>query len=107
MALDVTHRRETASEWALARIDAIGNRCFGPQANPLYQSGTLVVALYLVLVVTGLWLILFYRIGQPWESVAGVTANPWVGNWVRGLHRFSSDAAIVILSTFIRSWSAS
>lgn len=109
----MTHRRESVSEWLLARADALGNKCFGPQANPLYQSGTLVVALYLVLVVTGVWLILFYRIGQPWESVARLTANPWIGNWVRGLHRFASDAAIVAtlvhaVRMFVqgRSWGA-
>lgn len=79
----------------LARLDALGNRWVGWRANPLYQTGTIVVALYLVLLVTGLWLILFYRVGAPWESVAGLTGNPWIGNWVRGLHRFASDAAIV------------
>jgi ferredoxin len=63
--------------------------------NPLYQSGTLVVALYLVLLVTGLWLLLFYRVGAPWESVARLTADPWIGNWVRGVHRYASDLAVV------------
>lgn len=88
-------RFEALLHRALARLDALGNRWFGPASNPLYQSGTIVVLLYLVLLVTGLWLILFYRIGSPWESVGRITADLWLGNWVRALHRFSSDAAVV------------
>jgi ferredoxin len=97
----------------LTAIDAIANRWYGWRFNPLFQSGTIVVALYLALLITGLWLILFYRVGAPWESVAGVTANLWVGNWVRGLHRYASDAAVVATAVhafrmFVqgRSWGA-
>jgi ferredoxin len=79
----------------LTRADALANRVYDHRFNPLYQSGTIVVALYVVLLVTGLWLLLFYRVGAPWESVARLTANPWIGNWVRGLHRYASDLAVV------------
>ena len=79
----------------LRRADTLADRLYGQRGNPLYQSGTIVVALYLVLLISGLWLILFYRVGSPWESVARVTANPWVGNWVRAVHRYASDLAIV------------
>jgi len=97
----------------LAAIDALGNRCYRWRFNPLYQSGTIVVALYLTLLITGLWLILFYRVGAPWESVANLTANLWLGNWVRGLHRYASDAAVVATAVHAlrmfaqgRSWGA-
>jgi len=79
----------------LTAIDAVGNRLYGSRFNPLYQSGTIVVVLYLTIVATGLWLILFYRVAAPWESVASLTANLWIGNWVRGLHRYASDLAVV------------
>jgi coenzyme F420-reducing hydrogenase delta subunit/NAD-dependent dihydropyrimidine dehydrogenase PreA subunit len=79
----------------LSAADAFCNRLYGKRFNPLYQSGTIVVTLYVVLVATGLWLVVFYRVGAPWESVAALTANPWIGNWVRGLHRYSSDLAVV------------
>lgn len=79
----------------LAAADALCNRLYGWRFNPLYQSGTIVVALLIVLIGTGIWLLLFYRVGAPWESVARLTANPWTGNWVRGLHRYASDAALV------------
>lgn len=79
----------------LAAADALLDRLYGPSRNPLYQSGTIVVALLLVVLVTGLWLLLFYRLGAPWASVQRITADPWSGNWVRGLHRYASDAAVV------------
>ena len=47
-------------------------RLYGSPANPLYQSGTIVIALLLVLIVTGLWLIFFYRVGAPYASVADI-----------------------------------
>ncbi len=87
--------RRSSSSRLLAGADALANRCFGQQFNPLYQSGTIVVALYLVLLVSGLWLLLFYRVGAPWESVAAITERPWIGRWVRGLHRYASDLAVV------------
>lgn len=92
-----THARplERLALRALTRADALANRLYDHRFNPLYQSGTIVVALYLVLLVTGLWLLLFYRVDEPWESVARLTASPWTGNWVRGLHRYASDLAVV------------
>lgn len=71
------------------------NRLYGWRWNPLYQSGTLVVALLAVLLVTGIYLLLFYRLGLPYASVVRITDQVWVGRWIRGLHRFASDAAVV------------
>jgi ferredoxin/coenzyme F420-reducing hydrogenase delta subunit len=94
MAAALSHPKRLAFR-LLALLDSVANRLYGQRFNPLYQSGTIVVALFFVLLVTGLWLLLFYRVGSPWESVAWLTANPWVGNWVRGLHRYASDLAVV------------
>ncbi len=78
-------------------LDTAFDRLAGWRHNPLYQSGTIVVALLLVLLVTGVWLLLFYRVGAPWDSVARLTANPWTGNWVRGVHRYASDLAVLAI----------
>src|SRR5690606_28200531 len=45
----------------LSAADALGNRLYGSRFNPLYQSGTIVIALLLVMIVSGLWLILLDR----------------------------------------------
>ena len=79
----------------LTAADAACNRLYGSRANPLYQSGTIVIALLGVLIVTGLWLIFFYRVGAPYSSVAGLAADPWLGRWIRGVHRYASDAAVL------------
>jgi len=54
----------------LTRLDGLANRLYGSRYNPLYHSGAIVIGLLLVLVVTGLYLLLFYRVGSPWASVA-------------------------------------
>ena len=79
----------------LAAADALANRLYGSRFNPLYQSGTIAVVLLLVLLVTGIWLLLFYRVSAPWSSVARITGDPLVGNWARGVHRYASDAAVI------------
>src|SRR5688500_8740795 len=79
----------------LARVDALCNRVYTSRFNPLYHSGALTVGLLGVLLITGVYLLLFYRIGAPYASVAIITGDVWVGRWVRGVHRFASDAAVV------------
>lgn len=82
----------------LGRIDAVFDRAYGSRYNPLYQSGPIAVALFLVLVVSGLYLLLFYRIGSPYASVARIEDQVWVGRWIRSLHRFASDAAVAAIA---------
>jgi ferredoxin/coenzyme F420-reducing hydrogenase delta subunit len=82
----------------LARVDALCNRVYTTRYNPLYHSGALAVGLLGVLLLTGLYLLLFYRIGAPYASVAIINDDVWVGRWVRGLHRFASDAAVIAVA---------
>lgn len=78
---------------ALAWADGAMNRLYGSRYNPLYHSGALVVALFLALLATGIYLLFVYRLGAPYESVAAL--GPWLGRWMRGVHRYASDAAVV------------
>ena len=93
---------ERAALRMLTAADAALNRLYGWKGNPLYQSGTLVIALLLSLVATGVWLILFYRVGDPYASVERITSNMWIGNWVRGFHRYASDAAVAAIEAICR-----
>lgn len=79
----------------LSRLDTAVNRLYGSRLNPLYRSGAVTVALIVLLLVTGLYLLLFYRVGTPHESVARITEQVWLGRWIRSLHRFAADAAVV------------
>jgi coenzyme F420-reducing hydrogenase delta subunit/NAD-dependent dihydropyrimidine dehydrogenase PreA subunit len=79
----------------LARVDALVNRIYSSRYNPLYHSGAITVGLLVVLLITGLYLLLFYRLGAPYQSVARLNEQVWAGRWLRGLHRFASDAAVL------------
>lgn len=83
---------------ALARVDAFANRVYTSRLNPLYHSGAIAIAMLLVLTVTGIYLLVFYRIGAPYESVQRISGQAWSGRWIRGLHRFASDAAVLAAS---------
>ncbi len=80
---------------ALARLDALANRVYTSRLNPLYHSGSIAIAMLLVLLVTGIYLLVFYRIGAPYESVQRISEQAWSGRWIRGLHRFASDVAVL------------
>ncbi len=88
-------RLQDVGRAGLARCDRAANALYGWRYNPLYHSGALAVGCFIVLSVTGLYLLLFYRIGSPYESVAGITGQTWTGRWIRSLHRYVSDLAIV------------
>jgi len=97
----VIRRLEGATLRVLRTADAAFNRLYTWRFNPLYQSGTIAVAMLAVLIITGVWLLLFYRIGAPWASVDAITGNLWAGNWVRGVHRYASDAALIAVSVHL------
>lgn len=79
-------------------MDALFDRVYGWRYNPLYQSGTIAVLLLVVLLVTGLYLLLYYRIGAPHASVERIQDQAWAGRWIRALHRYASDAAMVAVA---------
>ena len=60
---------QRASRTGLARVDAWFNALYTWRYNPLYHSGALVVASFVILLATGLYLLLYYRIGAPYASV--------------------------------------
>jgi len=69
-----------------------------PQFNPLYHTGTISVALLLVIFVTGVYLLMFYQFGfdASYEAVSKVEAS-LVGRVIRALHRYASDLAVLVI----------
>lgn len=86
---------ERGARRLLGALDAAATRAYGWRWNPLHQSGTVAVAMLLALLVTGIYLIFVYRVGAPSASVARIAADPWLGSWIRSLHRYTSDLFIV------------
>lgn len=98
-------------ERVLAPIDRLFNRVYGSKYNPLYQSGTIAVSMLLVLTVSGLYQLYFYKTGAPYESVRAMQDQMWTGRWIRALHRYAADlmiaaTAVHALRMFLqgRSW---
>jgi ferredoxin/coenzyme F420-reducing hydrogenase delta subunit len=78
----------------LGAADALASRLYGWRHNPLYQSGTIAVVAFVAMLVSGLYLLLFYRIGSPYESVARLQGQVAAGRWLRALHRYAADLAV-------------
>jgi ferredoxin len=78
----------------LACADAAMNRLYGWRGNPLYQSGTIVVLAFIVMLVTGLYLLFFYRVGDPYASMLRIESQVFAGRWIRALHRYASDLTV-------------
>lgn len=79
------------------RVDRLADRGFTNRFNPLHQTGNIAIVCFLVALVTGLYLFLFYRIATPHESIARLEQEIWLGGWVRALHRYAADLAMVAI----------
>lgn len=88
-------RPVSAIDRAVGLLDRSFDRLFSSALNPLHQSGTVAIAAFLVLIATGLYLFLFYRIGEPYESVRRIDREIPGGSWVRTVHTYAADLAIV------------
>jgi ferredoxin len=89
------HPLSRAAAAVLQPLDCLFDRVYGSQLNPLYQSGALAIFLLSVVIVTGVYLLCFYKVSAPYESVARMHQQLYTGRWMRALHRYASDAAMV------------
>jgi len=83
---------EKVEDW----FDAI----FGPDWNPFFHLGALGWFFYWIVAVSGLYLYIFFDTGvvQAYESVEALTHSQWyAGGVMRSLHRYASDALVVVM----------
>jgi ferredoxin len=80
---------------AVRALDRVFDAVYGSRYNPLYRTGTLSALFLTIALVTGVYLLLVYELGRPYESVAAIQRDPLLGRWMRALHRYASDAALV------------
>jgi len=76
------------------------NVSFGPGWNPLYHLGTLSFFFFWVVLVSGIYLFIFFNtsIVGAYASVEYLTHDQWyAGGIMRSLHRYASDAAVVTI----------
>lgn len=71
--------------------------------NPLYHTGPITVFLLVIILITGVYLTLFYRYGfdPSYQSVASLEASVF-GRVMRALHRYASGAALI--TALLHGW---
>src|SRR6266542_3746024 len=85
--------RPVGTRWLahlVERLDRPFDRIYSSKYNPLHRTGTLASLCLTVALVTGV-----YLIARPYESMAGIQKDVFLGRWIRALHRYVSDAAVV------------
>lgn len=82
------------------RLEAVLERAFGPRLNPLVQLGTLGWYLFWIVAASGIYVYVFFDTGvtEAWESLERLGATqPYAGGVMRSLHRYASDALVVVV----------
>ncbi len=89
--------------WSLTVERLVGRFVRDRNLNPLYHTGTITIFLLVLLLVTGIYLTLFYQFGfdATYKAVAGIEKNP-VGRIVRAVHRYASAATLITAA--IHAW---
>ena len=93
-------------DWTL-RLDVAINRVYPEDFNPLYYTGGLSNLFLTVLVLSGIFLFLYYvpSFNDAYISVQFITATVPYGVIIRGVHRYAADGfMIAVLLHFFRNW---
>lgn len=71
--------------------------------NPLPHAGTISVVLFFIVVITGVYITLFFEFGfeASYRAVEKLTGHP-IQRLMRSLHRYSSAA--LVLTTLVHAW---
>ncbi len=75
-------------------------RAVDSAGNPLNHLGAMTVFFLWIVLVSGIWLLIFFRtsVSGAFESVEYLTREQWyLGGIMRSLHRYASDGAIVTI----------
>jgi coenzyme F420-reducing hydrogenase delta subunit/ferredoxin len=85
----------------LERIFLLFDRAVGtvlPESlNPMLHTGAIAVVCVFIATLTGIGLLGWYRpsVVQAWQSVEAMGSAPFTAGFLRSLHRYSSDAAMM------------
>lgn len=85
---------------ALGVVEARFDSVFGACQNPFHFLGALTIFFFWVMLVTGLYLFVFFEfnIYGAYHSIERLTHEQWyLGGVMRSLHRYAADAAVVTM----------
>jgi coenzyme F420-reducing hydrogenase delta subunit/Pyruvate/2-oxoacid:ferredoxin oxidoreductase delta subunit len=79
------------------RLEGTFDRFLGPAWNPLTQTGAIATVMFVIAVVTGVVVLIWYTpsVTGAWASVDQMGHSPWLAGLTRSLHRYSSDACVL------------
>jgi ferredoxin len=84
---------------AILQAERFLDRLFGAADNPLTHLGALGWLLFWIVTVSGIYVYAFFDTGvtQAYASLEALAKNqPWLGGLMRSLHRYASDALVVV-----------
>ncbi|MEX1993663.1 MAG: hydrogenase iron-sulfur subunit [Steroidobacteraceae bacterium] len=91
-----------------AWLDLLCMRAFPEEWNPMAQLGAIGWFMFWIVAVSGVYLYIFFDTGVSgtWQSVEAITHDQWwAGGVMRSLHRYASDALVVMaLLHLAREW---
>ncbi len=76
-------------------VERFADQIFTSRWNPLYKAGTIAVVSLAILIVTGTYLLCFYGIAAPYESVQRLEDHIFLGGLMRSVHRLASDMCLL------------
>jgi quinol-cytochrome oxidoreductase complex cytochrome b subunit/coenzyme F420-reducing hydrogenase delta subunit len=85
---------------AYLTVESWFNFAFGSEWNPLYNIGRLAFFFFWVVLISGLYLFIFFdtSLSGAYVSVEYMTNEQWyLGGVMRSLHRYASDAAVIAI----------
>jgi ferredoxin len=98
-------RLRAAALRPLTAADAALTRLLGWEANPLHQTGAIAALAFVIMLASGVYLLFLYRVGAPYESMQTIQAQAFAGRWLRALHRYAADAAVIAAALHVfRMW---
>ncbi|VAX04167.1 hypothetical protein MNBD_GAMMA20-2124 [hydrothermal vent metagenome] len=96
----VLTRLKKAGLCLLQALERLIGHSFSGFSNPFYSLGALAFYFFYIIVGTGIYLFIFYEpsIKGSFDSVHYLTHDQWYfGGIMRSLHRYSSDALVLIM----------
>lgn len=87
-------------KYAYLAVEGWLNVAFGSEWNPLYNMGRLAFFFFWVVLISGLYLFIFFdtSLTGAYASVEAITyEQKYFGGVMRSLHRYASDAAVITI----------
>ncbi len=95
------NRLRRAPRFLFERLELALDRAFPPAWNPLYNLGALGFFFYWIIVVSGVYLYIFFDTGitRAYGSIESLTHEQWyLGGVMRSLHRYASDGLVLVMA---------